>query len=157
LHAQRDAYDGCAFARSVTGAFVLKKHNRRGFLSIEEQDFAAALEGNDSKGRSEGRHREHKTSQLCRQVQRALNLALAERGSDPALDQLFVDHVSPAPGCGHLLVRFVAPADRPLSDVLAGLKRETPRLRAQIARAISRKHAPELSFVAAYQPGGEDV
>lgn len=135
----------------------MSKHNRKGFLSIEEQDFAAALEGDEQKGRSTGRHGEHKTRQLCRQVQRALNLALAERGSDQVLEQLFVDEVSPAPGCGHLLVHFVAPADQSVADILAGLNREAPRLRAQVARAISRKQAPELSFVPAYRAGGEDV
>ena len=156
LHAQREAH-GRASARSVTGAFVLSKHNRRSFLSIEEQDFAAALEGDERESRFTGRHGEHKTRQLCRQVQRALNMALAERGSDPVLDQLFVEEVSPAPGCGHLLVHFVAPADRSVADVLVGLKRESPRLRAQMARAISRKQAPELSFVPAHRAGGEDV
>ena len=135
----------------------MSKHNRKGFLSIEEQDFAAAMESDEQKGRSTGRHGEHKTRQLCRQVQRALNLALAERGSDQVLEQLFVDEVSPAPGCGHLLVHFVAPADRSVADVLAGLNREAPRLRAQVARAISRKQAPELSFVPAHRAGGEDV
>ena len=135
----------------------MSKHNRRGFLSIDEQEFAATLEGAERESRSTGRHGEHKTRQLCRQVQRALNLALAERGSDPVLDQLFIEEVSPAPGCGHLLAHFVAPADRSLAAALAGLNREAPRLRAQVARAISRKQAPELSFVPAYSPGGEDV
>lgn len=135
----------------------MSKHNRRGFLSIEEQEFAAALERDARESRSTGRHGEHKTRQLCRQVQRALNLALAERGSDPILDQLFIEEVSPAPGCGHLLVHFVAPVDRSLADALAGLNREAPRLRAHVARAVSRKQAPELSFVPAYRAGGEDV
>jgi ribosome-binding factor A len=85
-----------------------------------------------------------------------LNLALAERGSDPELEQLYVDDVTPAPGCGHLLVHFVAPAGRPLSDVLASLRREAPRLRAQVASAISRKQAPELSFAPAWRMGGYD-
>jgi ribosome-binding factor A len=135
----------------------LKKHNRNGFLSVEERDFAAALEASESEGRSAGRHGEHKTSQLCRQVQRALNLALAERGSDPALEQIFIEEVSPAPGYGHLLAHFVAPADRSVADVLSALNRDVPRLRTQVARAISRKRAPELSFVPAYREGGENV
>lgn len=135
----------------------MSKYRHREFLSIEEQEFAAALEGAERKSRSTGRHAEYKTRQLCRQVQRALNLALAERGSDPVLDQVFVEEVSAAPGGGHLLVHVVAPPGRPLPAVLAGLHREAPRLRAHMARAISRKHAPELSFMPAYRSGGEDV
>jgi ribosome-binding factor A len=135
----------------------LKKHNRRGLLSIEEQDFAAALEQDDSKDGSTGRHAEHKTSQLCRQVQRALNLALAERGSDPAFEQLFIEEVSPVHGDGHLLAHFVAPPDRSVADALATLSREAPRLRMQVARAINRKRAPELSFVPAFRAGADDV
>lgn len=135
----------------------MSKHNRRDFLSIEERDFAAALTEEDHKGRSKGRHLEHKTNQLCRQVQRALNLSLAELGADPVLDQLFVELVTPAPGCGHLVVHFVVPDDRAISDVLSSLGREATRLRAQVARAVSRKQAPELSFVPAFRSGGQDV
>jgi hypothetical protein len=68
-----------------------------------------------------------------------------------------VDDVTPVPGCGHLLVHFIAPAGRPLPEVLASLRREAPRLRAQIAGAISRKQAPELSFVPAMRTGDYDV
>lgn len=138
------------------GAIALSKHNRRGASSVVDPDFAAALEGDERKRDSAGRHGEHKARQLCRQAQRALNLALAERGSDPELERLYVDEVTPAPGCGHLLVHFVAPAGRLLSDVLASLRREAPRLRAQVARAISRKQAPELSFVTAMRKEGSD-
>ena len=135
----------------------MSKYKRRENSSVIDPDFAAALEGNGRRRDSAGRHGEHKARQLCRQVQRALNLALAERSSDPGLEQLYVDEVTPAPGCGHLLVHFVAPADRPLPDVLASLRREGPRLRAQVATAISRKQAPELSFVPAMRAGGSDV
>jgi ribosome-binding factor A len=139
------------------GAFVLSKQNRRGASSLVDPNFAAALEGDERQRDSASRHGEHKARQLCRQAQRALNLALAERGSDPVLEQLYVDEVTPAPGCGHLLVHFVAPAGWPLPDMLASLRREAPRLRAQVARAISRKHAPELSFIPAMRLGDSDV
>jgi ribosome-binding factor A len=135
----------------------LSKRNRREASSDVDADFAAALAGEDRERDSGGRHGEHKARQLCRQVQRALNLALAERGSDPGLEQLYVDEVSPAPGCGHLLVHFVAPAGRSLPEVLGSLRREAPRLRVQVARAISRKQAPELSFIPAMGAGGSDV
>lgn len=134
----------------------MSKYKRRQASSDVDPEFAAALEGDADKRDSAGRRAEQKARQLCRQVQRALNLALAERGSDPELEQLYVDDVTPAPGCGHLLVHFVAPAGRPLPDVLASLRREAPRLRAQVASAVSRKQAPELSFAPAWRMGGGD-
>ncbi len=135
--------------------FVLSKHNRRGASSCVDPDFAEALEGDADKRDSARRRAEHKARQLCRQVQRALNLALAERGSDPGLEQLYVVDVTSDLGCGHLLVHFVAPEGRLLPEVLASLRREAPRLRAQVASAISRKHAPELAFMpAVYAAGG---
>lgn len=145
------------FSHSATGAFVLRKQFRRGASSFADPDFAAALEGDEHKRNSTGRHAEHKAHQLCRQVQRALNLALAERSSDPDLDQLYVEEVTPMSGCGHLLVHFVAPAGRLLADVLMGLRREAPWLRAQVAMAISRKHAPDLTFMPAVRLGDSDV
>jgi len=98
----------------------------------------------------------YKARQLCRQVQRALNLALAERGSDPGLDQLYVVDVTSELGCGHLLVHVAVPGTLSMSDVLAGLRREAPRLRTQVAGAISRKRAPELTFLPIMYAGGGD-
>ena len=63
----------------------------------------------------------------------------------------------PPPGCGHLLVHFVAPDGAVLPEVLASLRREAPRLRAEVARIVSRKRAPELSFVPAMRSGDADV
>ena len=139
------------------GSIFLSKRNYRGASPIVDPDFATALEDNRGKQDSAGRHGEHKTRQLCRQVQRALNLALAERGSDPGLEQLYVDEVTPAPSCGRLLVHFVTLAGQPLPDVFASLCRDAPRLRAQVARAISRKQAPALSFVPVVRTRGDDV
>jgi len=136
--------------------FVLSKHNRRGASSCVDPDFAEALEGDADKKDSARRRAEHKARQLCRQVQRALNLALAERGSDPGLEQLYVVDVTSGLGCGHLFVHFVVPEGRSLPEVLASLRREGPRLRAKVAGAISRKHAPELSFTPALHVGGGD-
>jgi ribosome-binding factor A len=135
----------------------LREPKSRKASSAVDPDFAAALEGDSSRKDSAARRAEHKARQLCRQVQRALNLALAERGADPNLEQLYIEDVTPAPGCGHLLVHFLAPPDQALSDALVSLRRETPWLRAQVAAAISRKQAPELSFVPAMHVGGSDV
>ena len=105
---------------------------------------------------SYGRHGEHKARQLCRQVQRALNLALADRYGDDGLNELFVDDVTPAPDCGHLLVHVVVPANQSMRDALSGLRRNAVHLRSQVATTITRKRAPELSFVPALPAGGND-
>lgn len=85
-----------------------------------------------------------------------MNLALADRHSDDGLSDLFVEDVSPAPDCGHLLVHVIVPAGRPVNEVLSALRRDAPRLRSEVAMAITRKRAPELSFVPAFPDGGED-
>ena len=54
-------------------------------------------------------------------------------------------------------MHFVAPAGAVLPEVLASLRREAPRLRAEVARGVSRKRAPELSFVPAWQAADADV
>jgi hypothetical protein len=90
-----------------------------------------------------------------------LNLALADRAANAGVDDLFVDEVTPAPGGGPLLVHVVVPPDRAVGEALAALRREAPRLRADVARSIVRKRAPELAFVpalpdAAFADGGDD-
>jgi ribosome-binding factor A len=89
-------------------------------------------------------------------VQRALNLALADRIADDGMNDLFVEDVSPAPDCGHLLVHVVLPVDRPVADALSSLRRDAARLRSEVAMATTRKRAPELSFVPAFPNGGDD-
>jgi ribosome-binding factor A len=104
----------------------------------------------------QGRQGQRKAQQFCRQVQRALNLALADRYEDDGLNELFVDDVTPAPDCGHLLVHVVVPANRSVTDALSSLRQDASRLRSEVAMTISRKRAPELSFVPAFPDGGED-
>jgi ribosome-binding factor A len=105
---------------------------------------------------SHGRQGPRKAQQFCRQVQRALNLALADRYEDDGLNELFVDRVIPAPDCGHLLVHVVVPANRSVTDALRNLRQDASRLRSEVAMAISRKRAPELSFVPTTPAGGDD-
>jgi ribosome-binding factor A len=143
--------------RTPQGSFVLKHQNRRRRQSaFENPDFADALYGASSDRLSSGRQGERKARQFCRQVQRALNLALADRSADDGMNDLFVEDVSPAPDCGHLLVHVVIPADRPIAEALSALRRDAPRLRSEVAMAITRKRAPELSFVPAFPDEGED-
>ena len=136
----------------------MKYRNRRpkGSPDFVDPAFAQALGGGTSERPSSSRQAERKTKQFCRQVQRALNLALADRHVDDGMNDLFVEDVSPAPGCGHLLVHVVVPVDRPISEALGALRRDAPRLRMEVAAAITRKRAPELSFVPACPQGGDD-
>jgi ribosome-binding factor A len=83
-----------------------------------------------------------------------LNFALAERASAAGLDQLYVVDVTSELGCGHLLVHILVPEALAMPDVLAGLRLEAPRLRSQVAGAISRKRAPELTFMPIMFAGG---
>ena len=132
------------------------QNRRRKYAAFENPDFAEALYGASSDRLSSGRQGERKARQFCRQVQRALNLALADRIADDGLNDLFVEDVSPAPDCGHLLVHVSIPIDRPVTEALAALRRDGPRLRSEVAMAITRKRAPELSFAPAFMDGGED-
>ena len=130
---------------------------RRRPSAFENPDFADALYGASSdRLSSASRQGERKTRQFCRQVQRALNLAIADRHADDGMNDLFVEEVSPAPDCGHLLVHVVIPADRSVTQALNALRRDAPRLRSEVAMAITRKRAPELSFVPAFPDGGDD-
>lgn len=121
-----------------------------------DTEFAGALYEADSGSRSSDRQAERKALQLCRQVERALNLALADRCAVDEISGLFVDEVSPAPDCGRLLVRVIIPAGRSVAGVMSILRREAPHLRAEVAAAITRKRAPELAFIPASLEGGSD-
>jgi ribosome-binding factor A len=103
------------------------------------------------------KNHDRKTRQFCRQVQRVLNLALTDhRGCDDRFQNLFVEDVTPAPHCGHLLVHVAIPADRAIAEALGALQRDAGRLRTEVAAAIARKRAPELSFVPAFPDVGEE-
>jgi ribosome-binding factor A len=134
----------------------LKQHSRGSREShFIDRDFIDALDDNESGGASSHRQIERKTQQFCRQVQRALNFALADRSVGDGIDGLFVEEVSPAPACGRLLVHVIVPEGLSVADVMLALGRETPRLRSEVASAITRKRAPELCFVPAHPEGGD--
>jgi ribosome-binding factor A len=95
------------------------------------------------------KRRDHKTAQLCRQVYKALSMALEECGDD-VLRSLLVHHVDPAPSAGRMLVRVgFSPASDPLpvAEVMNRLAQVNGFLRHQVAAAITRKRAPELMFL----------
>lgn len=90
-----------------------------------------------------------KTLQLCKQVERALSLALAGDCADPVLGDLQIISVAPAPNSARLLVTVspspsAAPID--LHELAAHLARASGKLRCEIAAAIYRKKTPELAF-----------
>ncbi len=86
-----------------------------------------------------------KALQLCRQVQRAFEYALAECG-DLVVSELSVVSVQPAPHSGRLLVTLRLAGAVPLSDVLGRLERASGKLRCDVAAAIHRRKTPELAF-----------
>jgi ribosome-binding factor A len=135
------------------GITVLKQYSRGPrephFI---DPDFIDALDDKEPGSGSSHRQVERKTLQFCRQVQRALNFALADSSVG---DGLFVEEVSPAPDCGRLLARVMIPGALAVADVMIALGRETPRLRSEVASAITRKRAPELFFIPAYPDGGD--
>jgi len=107
--------------------------------------FAEALAGK-SEPRGD-RKQNYKALQLCRQVQRILTLELGGLGGDEMLRDLHVVEVTPAAGSSQLLVAVSIPANVSVVDVLARLERAAPRFRAAVAAAITRKRAPELTFM----------
>ena len=95
--------------------------------------------------------------QLCRQVERAIAMALAGECHDDVLRELTVDSVEPAGSAAQLMVRVRVPAGQSLPDVLERLARHGSTLRCIVAAAICRKRVPTLTFIcvpAAAEGGG---
>lgn len=134
----------------------MKWQKRRNRAEFVDPEFAEALLGNSPERSSTDRKVLRKTQQFCRQVQRALNLALASGDSQLQGYEIFVEEVSPAPDCGHLLAHIAVSEGRLLSEAMAWLRQNQPRLRAEVAMSIARKRAPELAFVPAFRAGGEN-
>lgn len=114
-----------------------------------DSEFEKALEENEHRKRDRGRRIEQKTRQLCQQARRALNLALASYSVGCALDDVFVNEVSAVAGCSRLVAHVAVPTGHSVSAALEELRDRAPQLRAAVAGYISRKRAPELSFVVA--------
>jgi len=138
------------------GAFVKHRYSGRKKTEFVDADFADALDETKSEKQSSDRQAQRKAHQFCRQVQQALNLALAESDADENISGLFVEDVSPGPDCGHLLVHVLVPAGQSVVDAISALRHDAPRLRSEVAMAITRKRAPELFFVPVVADGGND-
>ena len=125
------------------------QRNRRGGALPPGVDpaFAHALAG-EGAGRSHQKQN-YKTEQLCRQVQRALSLALAGECDDDVLRELSVEFVT-AGASSQLIVHIAIPWRQPpisLPDVIQRLARVSGLLRRSVAQAITRKRVPELLFL----------
>ena len=135
-----------------------KRFRTGGALPFVDPEFAKAMSigrprGRDG-GRRENRQQHHKTLQLCRQAQRAISLALAGECDDEVLRRLYVDSVTPAPDASRLMVCVIVPrhVEGAVEDVLWSLERVKGLLRAAVARDITRKRAPELTFLTTREP-----
>ena len=134
------------------------KDSNRGLRKPQfyDPEFTEALREAASGENSKQRQVERKAQQYCRQVQRALNLAMAAECSREGLGDVFVEEVSPFPDCGRLLVHVAIPPECAIEEALRSLREMAPSLRAAVAAAITRKRAPELYFAPACELGGGD-
>lgn len=97
--------------------------------------------------RTRGGRRHHKDLQLCRQVFDALTYAFAEL-DDPAVEELALASVTPAPSSSRVLVTLVATRED-LADpnaALACIAAAADDLREEVAAEITRQRVPELVF-----------
>jgi ribosome-binding factor A len=147
---------GCARVRAKRELCLKRKDRRENGTEFINADFAEILYGENNNSRSDGRKELRKTQQFCRQVQRALNLALADSTEMDQGCDLFVDEVSPGPDCGHLVVHVVVQDGYSIADAMSALRRDASRLRSEVAMSIARKRAPELMFVPVSLAGGND-
>ena len=92
-----------------------------------------------------------KALQLCRQVQHALDDALAGC-HDPVLQQLQVTGVEPAPHSGRMQVLVqVSDPEVSVPIVMDRLAQAASMLRCAVAEAIHRRRAPELAFCVVHE------
>lgn len=107
--------------------------------------------------RDDRREDDRTLARLCQQVARTLRLALDEAASDPVLASLEIVAVEPASGATRLIVHARDHATDPAGgeEILRHLDGALPRLRWEVARALSRRRAPELVFRLAGRGEGE--
>ena len=89
-----------------------------------------------------------KARQLCAQAAEALAFALAATADDDRIAALTVASVVPGPDASRLIATLVPPPGEPFdpAELIASLDRSSARLRAEVARAITRRKAPALAF-----------
>ncbi len=90
-----------------------------------------------------------KDRQLCRQISETLNFVLSGELNDDVLRGVYVQQAEPAPDASRILVTIAPLGSVDEGDpalILERLHATSKRLRAEIARSISRRKAPELVF-----------
>ena len=103
------------------------------------------------------RKADRKLYQLCKQVAQTLQLALGALPQAEVMAGVFVQEVRPAPHAGRLCALIAVPCPQQRAAVAAILERHSGRLRAEVAAAITRRRAPELTFevIAESEQGGD--
>jgi len=97
---------------------------------------------------------DRKALQLCKQVAQTLQLAF---GALPQADELAgvsVVEVTPAPNSGRLRIVIAVPEPGRQRRIDAILRQHGGRLRSEVAAAITRRRAPELTFDVIAEGGG---
>jgi len=87
-----------------------------------------------------------KLRQLCKQVQRALQMSLGSLPQADGLAGAFVKEVTPAPNAGRLCVVIAVTDPGCQTSVAEILRQGSGRLRADVASAITRRRTPELTY-----------
>ncbi len=105
-------------------------------------------------GRGDGKP-DRKAMQLCKQAAVALQLALSELPEAGELAGAWVREVVPAPNTGRVRAVVVIDDASRRATVEHVLERSARRLRREVAAAITRRRAPELTFVVEVEHGGE--
>jgi ribosome-binding factor A len=99
---------------------------------------------------SRNRDKEHrKAKQLCRQVQKTLDLVLSGEVQDDSISGLKIVSIIPGADSSQLLVRVVADvpaAELDRADIERRLTTVEGQLRSAVAQAITRKKTPMLVF-----------
>jgi ribosome-binding factor A len=116
-----------------------------GDVSADDETDPARYFGSGSRNR----RADWKALQLCRQVERSAALTLAELFECEALASSVVARVAPAPDASRLRVSVVLAPGKTSSDreeATATLREKAGLFRAEAARAIHRKRAPEVVF-----------
>lgn len=95
---------------------------------------------------SRERAADRKTSQLCAQVARALSWAFETDLDDPIFEELEVVDVQPNPSASSLLVLVGVPFGGDYTEANLALDRAASILVDAVAREITRRKVPRLSF-----------
>ena len=109
-------------------------------------DSPVILARRDDYRESRTRANERKTTQLCAQVERALDWAFEMDLDDPIFQELEVVDVQPNPGASHLLVLVGVPFGGDYTEADRALERASGILVDAVAQEITRRKVPRLTF-----------